>query len=176
LKEGSRFFCGAAEGQAAVRTFFSGSLGRRVCTAQKPPNARQRAQKPRRRPPNVQPPGVLAGRETKRLTLGVIGLRNGKKGLRVNHHTRESSSRCCRRLPRSVLPLVAAVLLLQYRCSTRGRCCGRSRRGLNPRPSTAGWVGRIANTQRRLLRPASRCVCVGLDAHRRSRGLRCFAS
>jgi hypothetical protein len=27
LKEGSRFFCGAAEGQAAVRTFFSGNPG-----------------------------------------------------------------------------------------------------------------------------------------------------
>ena len=119
---------------------------------------------PADRPPNVQPPGVLAGRETKRLTLGVIGLRNGKKGLRVNHHTRESSSRCCRRLPRSVLPLVAAVLLLQYRCSTRGRCCGRSRRGLNPRPSTAGWIGRIANTQRCLRRRVQQPVCAAADA------------
>ena len=118
--------------------------------------------------PMCNPRGVLAGRETKRLTPGVIGLRNGKKGRRVNHHTRESSStlrvRCCRRLPRSLLPLVAAVLLLQYRCSTRGRCCGRSRRGLNPRPSTAGWVGRIANTQRCLRRRVQQPVCAAADA------------
>src|SRR5688572_20324386 len=28
------------------------------------------------------------------------------------------------------------------------RWCGRCRRSLGPRPSTAGWVGRIASTQR----------------------------
>jgi hypothetical protein len=67
-------------------------------------------------------------------------------------------------LPRSLLPLVAAVLLLQYRCSTRGRCCGRSRRGLNPSPSTAGWVGRIANTQRCRRRRVQQPVCAAADA------------
>ena len=56
------------------------------------------------------------------------------------------------------------------------RGCGRSRRGLDPIASTAGWAYRSANTQRyrrrRVQQPSSRV----LDAHCRSRVLWCSAS
>ena len=50
LKEGSRFFCGDAEGQAAVRTFFSGNpWGESDCAVAASPDMRAVRRVPRRR-------------------------------------------------------------------------------------------------------------------------------